>query len=128
MNLGFKPIFVPLILSGEKIHTIRHDNRDRWVGGRKIHYATGIRTNKYNCFKQGACVSTQKIEFKWINLNDRYAVEVFIDDRNVTNETEVINALVKNDGFKDRKEFFEWDSWDKKDFAGKIIHWTDLRY
>lgn len=133
MNLGFKPYFVQPILDGIKKHTIREDAFNRWKAGMAIHFAIGIRTPNYKCFKRGICVSTQKIEFKWKQHNkglvsESWGVEVFIDDKNVTNETEIIDALVSNDGFQDRKEFFEWEAWHKKNFVGKIIHFTNLRY
>lgn len=132
MNLGFKDRFKELILSGEKIHTIRQDLYDRWHKGMKIHFATGIRTTNYNCFKEGECISTQTIEFKWHNhnkgkVNESWGVQVFIDGKDVT-VGEVIDELLKNDGFKDRVDFFEWEAWHKKNFKGKIIHWTDKRY
>jgi hypothetical protein len=133
MNLGFKERFKDLILSGEKIHTIREDSTDRWQYGMKIHFATGIRTKNYNCFKEGECINTQKIEFKWKQHNkglvsESWGVQVFIDGRNVTNEGDVIDELAKNDGFNDRKEFFEWEAWNKKNFKGKIINWTNKLY
>jgi len=133
MNLGFKERFKDLILSGSKIHTIREDSTDRWHKGMKIHFATGIRTRKYNCFKEGECINTQKIEFIWRHnnkgfSNESWQVMVFIDNENVTNKGDIIDELAKNDGFKDRKEFFEWEAWFKKDFTGKIIHWTNRLY
>jgi len=132
MNLGFKERFKELILSGEKIHTIREDSTDRWRKGMKIHFATGIRTTNYNCFKEGECINTQKIEFKWINHNkglvsESWSVQVFIDGKDVT-IGKVIDKLAKNDGFKDRKDFFEWEAWYRKNFKGKIIHWTNKLY
>jgi len=133
MNLGFNPMFVPFIFSGTKKHTIRQDLTNRWKAGMKIHFATGIRTKNYDCFKQGVCISTQEIKFVWKQHNKgkanmSWGVKVFIDGRDVTNETEIIDQLAKNDGFHDRKEFFEWESWNKKNFTGKIIHWTNLKY
>ena len=141
MNLGFKTEFpdgtptnfVQKILDGEKIHTIRLDNNDRWGNGLTIHFATGIRTKKYKCFKVCECVSTQKIEFIWrLNNkgfgNESWQVMVFIDEINVTSKTGLIDQLAKNDGFNDRKQFFEWEGWYKKDFEGKILHWTNKKY
>ena len=133
MNLGFKPRFVPFIFSGSKKHTIRTDSTNRWKAGMKIHFATGIRTKNYDCFKQGVCISTQTIEIVWkINnkgkSNESWGVQVYIDGNNVTNEADIIDQLAKNDGFHDRKEFFEWEEWNKKYFKGKIIHWTNLKY
>lgn len=133
MNLSFKEKFVPLILNGSKIHTIRQDEYDRWGSGMTIHFATGIRTKQYNCFKISECVSTQKIHIIWQENNKgmgnhSWSVKVLIDGRDVTNDSELIDELVKNDGFNNRKEFFEWESWNRKTFTGKILHWTNKRY
>lgn len=132
MNLGFKEQFIPKIIDGTKKHTIRDDKPNRWGKGAIIHFATGVRTKNYNCFKRGICLSTQTIEFKWQNYNkalvsEGWSVKVFIDGRDVTND-DIIDELAVNDGFADRKAFFEWEAWYKKDFKGKIIHWTDLKY
>jgi hypothetical protein len=140
MNLGCKTEFkdgkptnfVNKILDGFKIHTIRLDSKNRWKKGTKIHFATGVRTKNYKCFKIGECVSTQKIEFKWRNHNkglvsESWSVQVFIDDKDVT-IGDIIDELAKNDGFDNRKDFFEWEGWFRKNFVGKIIHWTDKRY
>lgn len=132
MNLGFKERFKELILSGVKTHTIREDSTDRWKYGMKIHFATGIRTTNYNCFKEGECINTQKIEFKWTNhnkgmVNESWSVKVLIDGENIT-DGDIIDELAKNDGFKDRVEFFEWEAWYRKNFKGKIIHWTNKLY
>ena len=124
MNLGFKVDFVPLILSGEKIHTIREDIHNRWGVGTKIHFCTGIRTKKYNQFRIGECVSTQKIEFVW----NQEGVKVFIDGEDVTTKKDIFDKLAKNDGFADRNAFFEWEAWNRKYFKGKILHWTKLKY
>jgi hypothetical protein len=133
MILSFKKQFIEPILSGSKIHTIREDKNNRWKRGRSIQFADGVRTKLYNEFKSGTCISTQTIEFKWTKHNaglvsESWGVQVFIDGRNVTNETDIVDRLVIADGFKDRKEFFEWEAWNKKDFEGKIIHWTDIKY
>jgi hypothetical protein len=133
MILSFKKQFIEPILSGSKIHTIREDKNNRWKSGRSIQFADGVRTKLYNEFKSGTCFRTQEIEFKWKKHNaglvsESWGVQVFIDGRNVTNETDIVDRLIIGDGFKDRKEFFEWDAWNKKNFKGKLIHWTDTEY
>jgi hypothetical protein len=60
MILGFKPQFKEPILKGTKIHTLRDDEQERWRVGMTIHFATGVRTKYYNCFKQDKCKSTQQ--------------------------------------------------------------------
>lgn len=133
MILSFKKQFIEPILSGSKIHTIREDKNNRWISGRSIQFADGVRTKLYNEFKTGTCFRTQEIEFKWTKHNaglvsESWGVRVFIDGINVINSDNTIDQLAWNDGFKNRKEFFEWEAWNKKNFKGKIIHWTDLKY
>lgn len=48
MILGFKPQFVQPIIDRTKIHTIREDKHNRWVPGKVIHMATGVRTKSYS--------------------------------------------------------------------------------
>lgn len=122
MVLGFNPRFVGKIISGTKIHTIRADIHNRWKAGRSIQFATGVRTKYYQQFKDGVCVSTQKIVIDCdVNtIGDRI---IIIDDRQLT-EAHVFK-LAKNDGFNSLEEFYDWFN---KPFVGKIIHWTEKRY
>lgn len=124
MILGFKPEFQEPILKGTKIHTIREDKPNRWKAGNKIHYATGVRTKKYNQFKLGECVSVQQIEITrpiWSEyLNDAV---VKIDGKTLTKEQQ--QQLAYNDGFSNLLSFWLWFN---EDFKGKIIHWTDFKY
>ena len=109
--------FEDKIKQGVKIHTIRWDAKNRWKKGRKIHFATGVRSSRYNCFIEGDCTGTQEIV-----IRDRM---IWIDDCEVDYD-EFIN-LVKNDGFDSKDDFWWWfDQYSP--FLGKIIHWTDFRY
>jgi len=133
MILSFKKQFPDKILSGEKIHSIREDSRGRWVAGRPVHFATGVRTKNYNCFQEGVCVSVQRIEIlHYAFLEKQPAIEVIVDDNikftqrgNHIYNSNFIKQLAKNDGFDSVEDFFKWFS---SDFQGKIIHWTDFRY
>lgn len=128
MILGFNPRFPDKILSGEKKHTIREDKHNRWEVGRWIHFATGVRTKGYKCFKQEICDGTQTIEIKYIYKCSDYPA-VYIDGRIFAyynpKEWETLCTLAKNDGFDSFEDFCKWFN---KDFKGKIIHWTKLRY
>lgn len=114
--------FEQKILSDSKIHTIRDDPKNRWKEGNKIHFATGVRSSKYNCFKEGICSGVQTI--KIINsseyMND---AKIFVDDRELLMDEKI--ELVHNDGFSCLVEFFMYFD---ADFEGKLIHWTDKRY
>jgi len=129
MILGFKKRFVYPIEDGTKKHTFREDKNDRWRVGMKIHMATGVRTKNYNKFREETCLGIQKVEIKWKNPPaDSFSgrsVKVYIDGKDITNDCDKLDLLIKNDGFEDRLDFF---SWFISDFSGKIIHWTNLKY
>lgn len=123
MNLSFHEEFVPKILDGTKIHTIRADKSNRWKAGQLIHFCTGLRTKAYRCFKKDTCKSTQDIEIKWSSgIALRYVNPIIKIDGKLFIEHDV---LANNDGFATRNHFYAWF---KKDFTGKIIHFTDFRY
>ena len=117
MVLGFKENFVDKILDGSKIHTIREDKKNRWKAGNKIHFATGIRSKDYNCFKEGKCFATEKI---FIDKRKRI---ILIEGQELSETT--MNCLAVNDGFKRTLELF---SFFPEPFTGKIIHWTRGTY
>lgn len=114
-----------------KIHTIREDKSNRWKAGNKIHFVINNRTkNRFQFAPVLLVKSIQKIKIEWIEKNNyglfnSRGVKVFIDNVNVVNYDNIIDGLVKNDGFENRVEFFEYFS---EDFEGKIIHWTDFKY
>lgn len=135
MILGFKievkgkrTYFVEKICSGIKIHTMRVDHNNRWRPGRIIHFATGVRTKKYNQFKEGMCVS-----YQWVTLfpNDRQAMigneeGKLLPDKYYISDDQ-IQQLSSNDGFDTVDYFWDWFSKDG-DRTYKLIHWTDFKY
>ncbi len=124
MILGFKPQFKDPIKTGQKKHTIREDKHDRWKAGKVIHFATGVRTKLYEQFKEGKCKSVQSIRIDYDYTQEVTPfVTVSVDNRLL--DREEIITLAINDGFDTLSEFLEWFN---KDFKGKIIHWTDLKY
>lgn len=133
MVIGFKEQFVPLILNGVKKHTIRKDKHERWSSGKPMHMATGVRTKKYKEFDIKICTGTQKISIRYYNnvhrievrINDRFFGSAYYDQERIFCNYSELENLAKNDGFNSLKDFFDWFD---KDFDGKIIHWTNLRY
>lgn len=116
-----------------KLHTIREDKADRWKAGNNIHFVINNRTkNRFQFAPVIKCVSVQEIEIKYKILRHRVSpsgidqyveVNVFLDGlKLIKNEVE---KLVINDGFPSLEAFFLFFN---KDFQGKIIHWTDLKY
>lgn len=133
MILSFNKRFKPLILEGRKVHTIREDKRSRWEPLKPIHFATGARTKEYEQFHVGVCTGVQDFELKYTDA--RGVVKVYIDGRHFGTwhrfmpqnsvNPEGILQLAVHDGFEGVKEFLNWF---KRNFKGKIIHWTELRY
>ncbi len=122
MILSFKPQFKEPILTGTKIHTIRTDVPGRWKEGNQIHFATGVRTKEYECFKKGKCLSVQDIEI--IRMSEELTDTIVkVDGRKLL--LGELYALGFSDGFESLIAFLLWF---KDGFKGKIIHWTDLRY
>lgn len=116
MILGFNKQFVSKILSGEKIHTIRRDQKDRWKPGRIIHFSTGVRTKDYSQFAIGRCVSTSEII---INPAEE---RVFISiGPGLVYRGQGVITFAKNDGFDSLADFWKWFN---QPFEGKLIHWT----
>lgn len=127
MILGFKPHFKAPILAGTKIHTLRDDEHDRWQAGKHIHFATGVRTAAYECFKEADCISTQEVFMTWFPSR---GLEISIDG------TELfmfdLMQFYNNDGFASYEDFENWFTPLVKKAGGsktfKLIHWTDYRY
>lgn len=106
-----------------KLHTIKEDSKGKWKAGNDIHFAYGVRTKNYFNFAPIIpCLSIQKIRIECPTeyFNDQ---KIFIDDRLLS--IEETQQLAYNDGFDCVAHF---DLWFDKDFTGKIIHWTDLKY
>jgi hypothetical protein len=112
--------FEQKIKEGIKKHTIRLDLNNRWEKGRKIHFATGVRSSQYNCFKIGACTGVQGII-----IRSNYIKDIEIEGRSLSYEE--IEKLARQDGFDNISDFWAYFSF-YKFVEGKIIHWTDLRY
>ena len=116
-----------------KLHTIREDSKDRWKAGTKIDFFINCRQPSMFRFAPVLpVVSVQEIEVKhhlnYVSLFiDKivYEVEVCETSKKIKSTDPVIEALAQNDGFDSADDFF---SYFNKDFKGKIIHWTDLRY
>lgn len=121
MVLGFKKQFVPKILDGTKIHTIREDKNRRWKPGMKIHFATGVRTKNYNQFKSGVCTGVQRVVIN----PEIQSVNVLTDNGWRTLTEKQKTEFAKNDGFDTPVDFWNWFN---EFFDGVIIHWTERRY
>lgn len=107
-----------------KLHTIRHDPKDRWKPGMKIHFVINNRTKDRFQFAPLIKVqSVQEIEIEqWDSVYD-HGIEIYLDGKTITIEQLEIIAI--NDGFTSIDDFLKFfDGY----FVGKIIHWTNLKY
>lgn len=142
MVLAFKPQFVEPILLGTKVHTLREDISYRWHEGCLMHMATGVRTKAYHQFAFHTCKSVQSVEL-WERAsaaarNSNLKIEgeepvIIVDERPLTIEEATLFAL--NDGFDSLEDFFEFflPKSERSEgaclfFAGRLLHWTDLKY
>lgn len=129
-----------------KLHTIRSDKANRWKAGNKIHFVINNRTPQRMQFAPVVeCKSVQRIKIKQFKTDIHYHVMIWIDDElkydslylcfhdthkgdsvdEYLKQSDFIKNLSINDGFESSDHFFDYF---KKDFEGKIIHWTDLTY
>ena len=108
-------------LCRSKITTIREDKNDRWKVGMRLQPSYNVRTKKQFQFAPDIIVKgIQTIKIQYSTAQTKW---VIVDGR-VLSDFEV-KTLATNDGFKNVRQFFEWFN---KDFKGKIIHFTDLKY
>lgn len=108
-----------------KFHTIREDSKDRWKAGMNIHFVINSRAkNRFQFAPVSPCVSVQDIRISWTYDNSR-PLDVIIDNTAFNPYGITVQSLAINDGFKSVDDFFKYFN---KDFNGKLIHWTGLRY
>jgi len=127
MIISFKPQFVPKILAGTKIHTLRTDATNRWQAGRKMHMYTGRYTATDRQFvKEAECVSVQYISL--FAVVDLICTSNLIDGEIILERTlsdKEALEFARNDGFDTLEDFWQWFTTTQ---TLKLIHWTDKRY
>lgn len=109
-----------------KRHTIREDKKNRWKPGSKIDFFINCRQkNMFRFAPVLPVVSVQEIEIKYTDPDGfRWAhPEIYINNKVI--DPSDWELLAQNDGFDTYKELFAYFN---KDFKGKIIHWTNLKY
>ena len=122
MILGFKPVFVPLIISGTKVHTIRAGSR--CVAGQPISFCTNLTPDNPAKFQSdGVAQTVQAIRAEKIYAT--YLVE--IDGRQLTGSE--LAEFVRGDGFESANQLFHFlAGYHGLPFVGQLIHWTGLVY
>jgi len=123
-----------------KHHTIREDPHCRWRPGRRIHPVINNRTPQR--FQFAPVIKCQSVQSITILYNDGNPA-VYLGDTCESGmpfyfkdfdeedgqyicygENQMLK-LANNDGFDSIDDFFAYFH---KDFSGKIIHWTNLKY
>lgn len=137
--------FCTTIIHIPKLHTIREDKKERWKPGINIDFFINVRQhNMYRFAPVLPVVSTQKIEFIWkdntenltclgmsydktctIMIDNRFFGDVLLLKGTVVSGSDNLPKFAQNDGFDTLQDLL---SYFNKDFTGKIIHWTNLKY
>lgn len=143
---GDYPLNLDSLIS-PKLHTISLDEKSRWRAGMEIHMVVKPK-GRFSAGFQFApvikCVSVQEIEIKigtgtkvrgsdlnygWLishKVRDvvfYLAYEIYIDGNRLMSDQ--ISKLAINDGFDSVEDFLAYFN---KDFSGKLIHFTELKY
>jgi hypothetical protein len=114
---NFQKRFVPMILSGEKQHTIRAmraNSSDK--PGSTLHLYTGLRQKGAKLLMRVPCVAIQNI---LITPEGMVRIDgIYLED----DERE---ALARRDGFSNFQEMLKFwkEPKDRLPFRGQIIHW-----
>lgn len=116
---NFQRRFVPMILGGEKRHTIRAKRARATKPGEMLHLYTGLRQKGAKLLMRVRCTRVQDIEIE-PGLVPAYT-RVWIDGAQLSPDE--FEQLARCDGFASRWEML--DFWEGRlPFAGDIIHWS----
>lgn len=117
MILGFNENFVPAIVAGAKVHTIREGQR--WRIGEMAHFCGRAgQPDQYEFWPPLPIVAIQAIELTTSELR--------IDGRLLPPHELLI--LARADGFSSAAELLAFFADKPLPFRGQLLHWTELRY
>lgn len=117
MILGFNEAFIPAIIAGIKVHTIREGQR--WKAGDVAHFCTRAhQPDQYEFWAPLPILLIQHIELTTSTLH--------IDGR-LLDDTE-LQALARADGFATAAGLLAFFADRPTPFVGQLLHWTTLRY
>lgn len=117
MILGFNEPFIPAIVAGTKVHTIREGQRWR-VGETAQFCAKAHQPDQYEFWSPRPIISVQNLR---LTRN-----ELWVDGR-LLNPTELL-ALAQADGFTSVADLLAFFADRPLPFQGQLLHWTSLRY
>jgi hypothetical protein len=117
MILGFNEAFIPAILAGTKVHTIREGQR--WKAGDVAEfYARAQAPDRYEFWEPRPILAVQDVELT--------AAGLLLDGRLLT--PTALLALAQADGFATAKELLAFFADKPLPLRGQLVHWTSLRY
>lgn len=117
MLLGFNEAFIPAIVAGTKIHTIRAGRR--WQVGAVAQFcARAQQPDCYEFWGPRPIVRVQAVELT--------ATALRIDGRRL--EPAELLALAQADGFATAAELLAFFADQPLPFHAQLLHWTDHRY
>jgi hypothetical protein len=117
MILGFNEDFIPAIVAGTKIHTIR--SGQRWQAGTVAQFcARANQPDQYEFWAPRPIVAVQDVELT--------AAELRVDGRLLA-PAEFL-ALAQADGFATTADLLAFFADKPLPFRGQLVHWTDCRY
>lgn len=117
MILGFNEAFIPAIVAGTKIHTIRAGQR--WQAGTVAQFcAHANQSGQYEFWAPRPIVAVQALELT--------ATEVRVDGR-LLSPAELL-TLAQADGFETTAALLAFFADQPLPFQGQLVHWTDCRY
>jgi hypothetical protein len=117
---NFQQRFVPLVLSGEKTHTIRATRANPDTPGDTLHLYTGLRTKKAKLLMRVKCAEVEEIEIKDGIFGDENHASVTIEGLRLDRSER--EALARRDGFDNFEQMIQfWRG--RLPFRGHIIHW-----
>lgn len=117
MILGFNEAFIPAIVAGTKVHTIRAGQR--WQAGEVAQFcARAQQPDQYEFWPPQPVLLVQAIELT--------ATELCVDGRPLPPAERL--ALAQADGFATAVELLAFFADQPLPFRGQLVHWTSLRY
>lgn len=117
MILGFNETFIPAILAGTKVHTIREGRR--WQSGDSAEfYARAQEPERYEFREPLPVLLVQEVEITTSGL--------LIEGRRLSPAE--LPALAQADGFATADELLAFFADKPLPLHGQLVHWTSLRY
>jgi hypothetical protein len=120
---NFKKQFVPMILSGEKGHTIRAKRARATRPGEMLHLYTGLRQKGAQLLMRTVCTKVEEISIRGGFVGSITTRPLFIAIDGVMLSLDESERLARSDGFADLVDMCRfWQG--RTPFLGDIIHWS----